>query len=119
MLFKGDTRAFAFRRYIAGRLLGVSFMTLGNWSAGRSSAYGDHCARPSWNATWRTTPCCPSIGNYAADGPKFLSTQRKQGIPIQAADAWIAAGALYCQVPLITNNANDYSTVRGLTVLTA
>jgi len=28
MLFKGDTRAFAFRRHIAGRLLGVSFMTL-------------------------------------------------------------------------------------------
>jgi predicted nucleic acid-binding protein len=44
---------------------------------------------------------------------------KKQGIPIQAADAWIAASALYCQVPLITNNGKDYSTVRGLTVLTA
>jgi predicted nucleic acid-binding protein len=44
---------------------------------------------------------------------------KKQGKPIQAADAWIAASALYCQVSLITNNGNDYSTVRGLTVLTA
>jgi tRNA(fMet)-specific endonuclease VapC len=28
MLFKGDSRAFAFRPYLAGRLLGISFMTL-------------------------------------------------------------------------------------------
>ena len=28
MLFKGCARAFAFRRHIAGRLLGISFMTL-------------------------------------------------------------------------------------------
>jgi tRNA(fMet)-specific endonuclease VapC len=28
MLFKGDTRAFAFLPHITGRLLGISFMTL-------------------------------------------------------------------------------------------
>ena len=28
MLFKGDTRAVAYQHHIAGRLLGISFMTL-------------------------------------------------------------------------------------------
>jgi len=28
MLFKGDTRAIAYRRHVTSRLLGISFMTL-------------------------------------------------------------------------------------------
>lgn len=28
MLFKGDTRAIAYRAHVTGRLLGISFMTL-------------------------------------------------------------------------------------------
>ena len=39
---------------------------------------------------------------------------KRQGQPIQTADAWIGASALYYQVPLITNNVDDYSMVRGL-----
>jgi len=44
---------------------------------------------------------------------------RRKGRPIQTADAWIAASALYYQVPLITNNASDYEMVAGLQLLTA
>jgi predicted nucleic acid-binding protein len=44
---------------------------------------------------------------------------RKKGRPIQTADAWIAASALYYQVPLITHNHGDYSMVEGLTLLSA
>jgi tRNA(fMet)-specific endonuclease VapC len=44
---------------------------------------------------------------------------KRQGQPIQTADAWIAASALYYQVPLITNNPYEYSTVHGLTLLSA
>jgi tRNA(fMet)-specific endonuclease VapC len=43
---------------------------------------------------------------------------RRQGRPIQTADAWIAASALYYDVPLITNNASDYEMVSGLQLLT-
>ena len=38
MLFKGDTRAVAYRVHIAGRLLGIAFMTLAElerWSLER------------------------------------------------------------------------------------
>jgi hypothetical protein len=47
MLFKGDTRALAYRPHISGRLLGISFMTLAeldrwplerNWGQGRKLA---------------------------------------------------------------------------------
>jgi len=42
---------------------------------------------------------------------------RRKGRPIQTADAWIAASALYYQVPLITNNASDYNSVGNLQLL--
>jgi predicted nucleic acid-binding protein len=44
---------------------------------------------------------------------------RRQGRPIQTADAWIAATALHLGVPLVTHNPADYAGVSGLTVLTA
>ena len=46
-----------------------------------------------------------------------FAAQRK-GRPIQTADAWIAASAIYYQVPLITNNVADYSMIDGLQILT-
>ena len=44
---------------------------------------------------------------------------RQKGRPIQTADAWIAASALHYQVPLITNNANDYTMIDALHLLTS
>jgi predicted nucleic acid-binding protein len=44
---------------------------------------------------------------------------RRKGRPIQTADAWIAASALYYQVPLITHNAADYAMISQLQLLTA
>jgi predicted nucleic acid-binding protein len=36
---------------------------------------------------------------------------------IQTADAWIAASAIYYQVPLITGNKLDYEIIDGLSLL--
>jgi predicted nucleic acid-binding protein len=44
---------------------------------------------------------------------------KRKGRPIQTADAWIAASALHDQVPLITNNRGDYSSVDGVALLSA
>jgi predicted nucleic acid-binding protein len=91
MLFKGDTRALAYRPHITGRLLGISFMTLAElerWSLERN-----------WGQV-----------SFAA---------KRKGRPIQTADAWIAASALHYRVPLITHNRADYSAVDGLALLSA
>jgi predicted nucleic acid-binding protein len=54
MLFKGDTRAFAFRRHVTGRLLGISFMTLAElerwslergWGSARKLELAQHLTR--------------------------------------------------------------------------
>ena len=119
MLFKGDTRAPAFRRHIAGRLLGISFMTLAelerwplerNWGPFRRAESEQHLLR------YIVLPVNRDLCRTWAEVTCGANRQVK---PIQTADAWMAATALYYEVPLITNNRDDYSMVAGLTLLSA
>ena len=117
MLFKGDTRALAFRSHITGRLLGISFMTLAelerwplerNWGQGRRLELAQHLTR--YTVLPASLPLC-------AKWAEVSFAAKRKGRPIQTADAWIAASAIHYQVPLITNNRDDYSAVDGLVLL--
>jgi predicted nucleic acid-binding protein len=119
MIFKGDTRAFSFRKHIAGRLLGISFMTLAElerwplergWGPARKLDLARHLAR--YTVLPVSRELCLKWAEVSFDA-------KRQGHPIQTADAWMAASALHYQVPLITNNRDDYSMVRGLALLSA
>jgi predicted nucleic acid-binding protein len=46
-----------------------------------------------------------------------MESARRNGRPIVAADAWIAATALYLGAPLITHNKTDFVGVDGLAVI--
>jgi tRNA(fMet)-specific endonuclease VapC len=117
MLFKGDTRAFAFRRHITGKLLGISFLTLAElerwplergWGPVRKLELAQHLAH------YTVLPVNRELCRKWAE-ISFIAKKRSQ--PIQTADAWIAASALHYEVPLITNNRGDYAMVDGLTLL--
>ena len=119
MLFKGDTRALAYRSHLAGRLLGISFMTLAelerwslerDWGLRRKLELAQHLTR------YVVLPVSRELcGRWA----EVSFAARRRGRPIQTADAWIAASALYYEVPLITHNRGDYSAVDGLVLLSA
>jgi predicted nucleic acid-binding protein len=48
----------------------------------------------------------------------MVAEQRRMGRPIEQHDAWVAATALYLAVPLVTHNAQHYTAVPGLQVIT-
>jgi len=119
MLFKGDTKAIAFRKHITGRLLGISFMTLAElerwpleraWGLARRLDLARHLTH---------YVVLPVNRELCLRWAEVSFEARKRGRPIQTEDAWIAASALYYQVPLITNNRADYSMIDGLTVMSA
>jgi len=119
MLFKGDSRASGFLNYLAGRLLGISFMTLAEverwslerkWGLARQTDFARYLNRDA---------VLPVSRELCVQWAKVTFSARRLGRPIQTADAWIAAGAIYYQVPLITNNGADYAMVEGLSVLSA
>jgi predicted nucleic acid-binding protein len=119
MLFKGDSRGLEYRRHISGRLLGISFMTLAElerwslergWGPQRKLDLAQHLTH---------YVVLPVSRELCLKWAEVSFSAKRKGRPIQTADAWIAASALYYQVPLITNNQSDYSMVEGLAVLSA
>jgi tRNA(fMet)-specific endonuclease VapC len=48
----------------------------------------------------------------------LIASRRRVGRPMAPHDAWIAATALYLQVPLITHNAGHFADTPGLVVIT-
>ncbi len=119
MLFKGDTRALAYRAHIAGRLLGISFMTLAEldrWPLERDWGHGRKLELAQYLTKYTVLPVSREL---CAQWAEVAFAARRNGRPIQTADAWIAASALHYQVPLITNNRDDYSSIDGLALLSA
>lgn len=116
-LFRRDTRAEQYRPYLTGRLVAVSFMTIAeldrwalqrNWAQARRELMAAFLAR--FTIVLADRALCQT---WAA-----VSDQaRRNGRPIQTADAWIAATAIALDVPLITNNRADYSGVDNLRML--
>lgn len=116
-LFRGDTRAERFRPYLVGQPLAVCFMTIAeldrwaierNWGQARQERMAAFLeqfvivmADRSLCRTWAL------VGDEA----------RRNGRPIQTADAWIAATAISLGLPLVTNNQNDFAGVNSLVLL--
>ncbi len=117
--FKGDSRARLYDHHLAGQTWIVSFQTLAElrwwtlhrrWGETRRKQLADHLRQ---------------VEVYFADDDlcgwwaEAMDRARRKARPINAADAWIAATALALDVPLVTNNADDFTVVDGLTVWTA
>ena len=117
LLYKRDSRASLYESHVAGRLLGISFMTLAElerWAIERS-----------WGA-WRRWELAdflkkfiilPANRELCCQWGEVSFQGRQRGRPIQTADAWIAATALLYEVPLITHNRRDYEGIAGLELI--
>lgn len=115
--FKRDSRAALYYSYLAGRLLVVSFMTLAeldlwalrhSWGLARKARMEQHLHRYVIH---------PYDRALCLKWAEATDSARRNGRPIQAADAWVAATALLVSAPLVTHNPADYAGVDGLTVI--
>lgn len=118
-LFKGDTRAEAYRPILTGKILVVSFMTVAEldrwalekrWGAQRSAKMEEHL---------RNFVVHPFDRNLCRKWAEASHSASKNGKQIQCADAWIAATALLHGVPLVTHNKGDYQGVDDLMMISA
>jgi predicted nucleic acid-binding protein len=116
-LFRRDTRAEAYRPYLTGRIVVVSFMTVAeldrwalqrNWGAARQEQMARFLER--FMIMLADRALCQAWARAADQA-------RRRGRPILTADAWIAATALTLNVPLVTNNRADYAGVVDLRLL--
>ena len=116
-LFKRDTRADLYRPHLTGKISVISFMTLAeldrwsierNWGANRKRKMEEHL---------KNFVIHHSNRELSLKWAEVSHSARRNGRPIQSADAWIAATAILHDVALITHNRNDFIGVDGLTII--
>jgi tRNA(fMet)-specific endonuclease VapC len=116
-LFKKDTRAVLYAPHLAGHMLTVSFQTLAElelwvlsagWGARRKQQLEQYLRR------YIVQDSSPALSRRWAE---IQDDGRRRGRPVATADAWVAATALFLDVPLVTNNESHFSSISGLTVI--
>ncbi len=117
-IFKGDTRAALYAPHLSGHLLILSFMTVAeldlwalthNWGVPRRQKLETYLRRYLIQYATR------ELGQSWAQA---MASATRNGRPISAADAWVAATALHFGVPLVTHNAADFAGVDNLVIIT-
>lgn len=116
-VFKKDTRSALYKPHLDGEFMILSFMTMAelfqwsltsNWGQRKMSEFEVHLKRYSIHH---------STSELAHLWAEIRNNGRRLGNCIAPADAWIAATALYYNVPLVTHNAGDFQNVAGLTII--
>ena len=112
-VFKGDTRAALYETHLVGKLTIVSFVAiaeLDRWEL-------QHRWGEEKRARLRTFlhKYLISFGDCALcrKWAEAVVSAHRNGRPIGAADAWIAATALLHGIPLVTHNRAHYVGVEG------
>jgi len=116
-LYKRDTRADLYRQHLNDPPFIISFMSLGelrrwtlerNWGGSRRQELEEYLSRYF---------VIHSEDQICTRWAEAMSTAQSNGRPIAASDAWIAATALFLDVPLVTHNVRHYTGVSGLRVI--
>jgi tRNA(fMet)-specific endonuclease VapC len=116
-LFKGDTRAEAYRQHLQSKTLAVSFMTVAelyqwayvrNWGEQRLARLEERL---------RSYVIVPYDHKLCKQWARICTDRQRLGKPISVQDAWIAATALRHGCPLVTHNGGDFADIAGLMVV--
>lgn len=116
-LFRLDSRAEVYQPLLRGAIAFVSFMTIAEidrWALARNWGRTRHAGLTAFLDQFSIVLVDRSLCRTWA---KVVDGARRNGRPIQTADAWIAATALSLGVPLVSNNRNHFLGVDDLLIL--
>lgn len=117
-LMKGGRLAETYAPYVQGRLLAITFITVGEFYFGAEKANWGERRQQALETTLRNFVVIPYDHEIARSYGCLVAERQRSGRGITLNDAWIAACAVRHGVPLITHNAKDFEGVTGLQVLT-
>jgi tRNA(fMet)-specific endonuclease VapC len=116
-LFKRDSRAQWYRPHLTGKLLVLSFMTVAELDRWALQRHWGEASRSKMEEYLRNFVVYPYDRALCLKWAEVSDRARRNGPPIQCADAWIASTAALHSIPLVTHNGKDYAGVDGLTVI--
>jgi tRNA(fMet)-specific endonuclease VapC len=115
--FSGTIRYAQYDADLARQTLIASFMTmaeLDRWAI--QSKWRE--ARRNWMSLYlEPFVVMPYNRTLRTKWAEVTVAAQASGYPIECADAWIAATAIFYDLPLVTHNRSDYPGVSGLAVI--
>ncbi len=117
-LMKGGPLAKAYLPHTQGRLLAISFITVGEMYFGAENRNWGNKKRSVLETTLRNFVVIPYDHEIARCYGRLVAERKHNGKPIAPNDAWIAACAVRHAVPLVTHNAKDFMGITALDVIT-
>ena len=117
-IMKGDELAEAYSPLLEGRLLAITFITVGELYFGAENANWGERRRNSLETTLRNFVVVPYDHEIARCYGRLVAERQRNGTPIAPNDAWIAACAVRHGVTLVTHNAKDFKGITALQVTT-
>ena len=117
-LMKGGSLAEAYAPHVEGRLLAISFITVGELYFGAEKNNWGEKKRKQLETQLRNFVVIPYDHEIARYYGRIAAERRRNGKPISLHDAWIAACAVRHTVPLVTHNVKDFEGINGLKVIT-
>ena len=116
-IFKGDTRGVWYEPHLVGKVAIISFMTRAELNQWALLSHWGRARRERLAQYLRRFVVIHSDDHLCLQWAEVKAQARRNGTPIETADAWIAATALLHGIPLVTHNRSDYAGVEGLQII--
>jgi predicted nucleic acid-binding protein len=116
-LYKGRAEAKLYEPHLFGNILVISFQTEAELLRGAIAASWGASRRHHLETRLQKYVVARSSYRLSLFWGAAMDSAKRNGQPIGAADAWVAATALHLDVPLISHNRNHFIGVDGLTVI--
>jgi predicted nucleic acid-binding protein len=117
-LMRGGELAKLYAPHLRGKLLAISFITVGEMYYGAEKGHWGEQKRKQLETTLRNFVVVPYDHEIAKCYGRLVAERERRGSPISCADAWIAACAICHAVPIVTHNADDFKDIANLHVIT-
>jgi tRNA(fMet)-specific endonuclease VapC len=120
-LTRGKKEAVRYAPLVSGKRIVVSFATVAElWRGAHTQGYGES-SKKKLEADIGLAVVVPPTSGLTHEWARISSWARSKGHALgqksQAHDAWVAATAIYFELPLLTGNQSHFAGVDGLELL--
>jgi predicted nucleic acid-binding protein len=109
-----DTRGDAYRPYVRGKTVAISFITVGEIYFGADKKGWSSKTLSTFMERLKAVVVIPSDNDVCREYGKLKAKLREAGSVVADNDLWIAACALRHSIPLISNNRKHFEKITGL-----
>jgi predicted nucleic acid-binding protein len=116
-LMKGTELGQRYKRHLAGKVVGIAFVTVAEMYYGVELAGWGEKRRQQLEEHLKNFVVLPYNNEIARVYARVVVERQRQGSPIGWPDAWVAATAIWHRTPLVTHDG-DFAGIAGLQIIT-